>query len=147
MTGELLSYDLLGRAVQFQRAFGELKEPNYPPHDWPRYFVLCHAIELALKAYLAHEGATYEQLKDDFGHKLTELLTEATQKGLSLTTPTHEAIIALNEAHTKFWHRYPTIEGGPWKFPTIGQFEGAMNELIRKVDKHLGSPVDGRWWS
>jgi hypothetical protein len=53
---QLISYDFFGRAVQFQRAFGELPDPGYPPHDWPRYFMLCHAIELALKAFLAHKG-------------------------------------------------------------------------------------------
>jgi hypothetical protein len=42
-----MAHEFFGRAVQFQRAFGELKAPNYPPHDWPRYFMLCHAIELA----------------------------------------------------------------------------------------------------
>jgi hypothetical protein len=86
---DLVANDFFGRAVQFQRAFGELPEPDFPPHDWPRYFMLCHAIELALKAYLAHKGATYGQLKG-FGHDLTELLTNATQKGLSLTAPTHK---------------------------------------------------------
>jgi hypothetical protein len=132
----LAAYDFFGRAVQFQRAFGELKDPNYPPHDWPRYFMLCHAIELALKAYLAHEGASYKDLKD-FGHNLSQLLTDATQKGLSLTAPTRTAINTLNEAHTKFWHRYPTPEGGPWTFPMIGGFEGAARELIQTVDRHL----------
>jgi hypothetical protein len=131
---DLLPHDFFARAVQFQRAFGELKEPAYPLHDWPRYFMLCHAIELALKAFLAHKGATYQQLKD-FGHNLTELLRDATQKGLSLTAPTHLSIVTLNEAHTKFWHRYPTPEGGPWTFPLIGQFEGAAGELIQQVDK------------
>ena len=43
----VMAHEFFGRAVQFQRAFGELKAPNYPPHDWPRYFMLCHAIELA----------------------------------------------------------------------------------------------------
>jgi hypothetical protein len=53
---DLLPHDFFARAVQFHRAFSELKEPNYPPDDWPRYFMLCHAIELALKAFLAHKG-------------------------------------------------------------------------------------------
>jgi hypothetical protein len=56
---------------------------------------------------------------------------------LSLTEPTQAPIDTLNEAHGKFWHRYPTPEGGPWSFPTIGQFEGAARELIEKVGKHL----------
>jgi hypothetical protein len=133
----ILPYDFFGRALQFKRAFGELPAPDYPPDDWPRYFMLCHAIELALKAYLAANGISYKQLKDGFGHNLSAALTEATNKGLSLTAATQAAINTLNEAHTKFWHRYPTPEGGPWSFPLIGYFESAARELIEQVDKHL----------
>jgi hypothetical protein len=57
-----------------------------PPFSWPRYFLLCHSIELALKAYLAKLGATLEQLKWDFGHKLDRLVDEAAKKGLPVTT-------------------------------------------------------------
>ena len=42
----VMAHEFFGRAVQFQRAFGELKAPNYPPHDWPRYFMLCIRIIL-----------------------------------------------------------------------------------------------------
>ena len=49
----------------------------YPSVSWPHYFLLCHAIELALKAYLAKVGATREQLKHEFGQKLDKLLDEA----------------------------------------------------------------------
>src|SRR5262249_29350948 len=66
MSEELLPYDYLHRAGLFYRAFCDLPEPGDPLWDWPRYFMLCHAIELALKAYLAYRGATYRQLKDDF---------------------------------------------------------------------------------
>jgi hypothetical protein len=57
----------LDLADQFYSAFHELRE-RPPPFSWPRYFLLCHSIELALKAYLAKLGATLEQLKWDFGH-------------------------------------------------------------------------------
>jgi hypothetical protein len=60
-----------------------------------------------LKAYLAKLGATPEHLKYEFGHKLDELVTEAVEKSLDLTTKTQEEIKLLNEAHSKFWHRYP----------------------------------------
>jgi hypothetical protein len=51
-------------------------------------------------------GATPEQLKYDFGHKLDELVDEAVKKGLPLTTTTQEEIKLLNKAHTEFRHRY-----------------------------------------
>src|SRR4029077_1808487 len=83
--------DYLDYAEQFHSAFHELK-PQSPPLSWPRYFLLCHSIELALKAYLAMYDATPEQLKYDFGHKLDELVDEAVKKGLPLTTTTQEEI-------------------------------------------------------
>jgi hypothetical protein len=52
----LRALDYLGRAEDFFEAFCDLPE-NYPPRSWPRYFMLCHAIELSLKAYLAAQGA------------------------------------------------------------------------------------------
>jgi hypothetical protein len=75
----LRQFDYLERAEQFYQAFGDL--PQRPPPAWPRYFMLCHAIELALKAYLAAHGATAQQLKD-FRHNFTALLNEAINKGL-----------------------------------------------------------------
>ena len=48
-----------------------------------------------------------EQLKYGFGHKLDELVNEAVENGLHLTTTTQEEIKALNEAHTEFRHRHP----------------------------------------
>jgi hypothetical protein len=79
------AFDYLEYAIQFHNAFHELKQQQ-PPLYWPRYFLLCHAIELALKAFLAKLGATPDQLKYDFGHKLDELVIDAVEKGLPLTT-------------------------------------------------------------
>jgi hypothetical protein len=78
-------------ADQFYSAFHELRK-RPPPFSWPRYFLLCHSIELALKAYLAEHGATVDQLKDDFGHKLDKLVDKAAKKGLPLPTTTQETI-------------------------------------------------------
>jgi hypothetical protein len=102
------AFDYLDFADQFYNAFREPRE-RPPPLSWPRYFLLCHSIELALKAYLAMYGATPEQLKYDFGHKLDELVDETVKKGLLLTTTTQETIKLLNKAHTEFRHRYPGV--------------------------------------
>ena len=48
--------DFLELAEEFYQAFHDL--PARLPPSWPRYFMLCHAIELAPKAYLAQHGAT-----------------------------------------------------------------------------------------
>jgi hypothetical protein len=100
MTDPSMEFDYLDYAEQFHNAFHELQE-RPPSLSWPRYFLLCHSIEFALKAYLAKLGATPEQLKYEFGHKLDELVNEAVENGLHLTTTTQEEIKALNEAHTE----------------------------------------------
>jgi hypothetical protein len=97
-------------ADQFYIAFHQLPQ-RPPPFSWPRYFLLCHSIELALKAYLAQVGAALEQLKRDFGHKLDRLVDEAVKKGLPLPTATQETIKLLNKAHTEYRHRYPDEQG------------------------------------
>src|SRR2546430_17494265 len=95
----LRPFEFLDRARQFHKAFLEVTPALDPLSDWPRYFLLCHAAELALKAYLAVHGASYDRLKDFFKHSLTKSLTEAQNKGLSLTASAREDIKALSEVH------------------------------------------------
>jgi hypothetical protein len=51
-----------------------------------RYFLLCHAVELVLKAYLVLRGRKIEKLKGrPFGHSIKKLLDDAVDKyGLNL---------------------------------------------------------------
>jgi hypothetical protein len=109
-----------------------------PPESWPRYFMLCHASELALKAYLFHYGATPKELKaSGVRHSLTELQTRATNNGLSLSPKVQDDINWLNKAHEAFWHRYPREQGGP--VATIDQFQPAVRELLDAVNKAIYS--------
>jgi hypothetical protein len=86
------AFDYLDYADQFYDAFHELP-PRHPALSWPRYFLLCHSIELALKAYLAKLGSTPKQLRDfDIRHDFDKLVTEAVQKSLHLTSKTQEEI-------------------------------------------------------
>jgi hypothetical protein len=91
-----------------------------------------------LKAYLALYGATPEELKKDFGHKLDELVDEAVTKGLPLTTTTQEEIKHLNEAHTEFRHRYPAEDAKPVYI--IEQFIPAARELLTTVSNAVRGP-------
>ena len=58
-----LPFEYLAYAEQFHSAFHELTG-RHPTASWPRYFLLCHSIELALKAFLLHRGATLDELRD-----------------------------------------------------------------------------------
>ena len=136
-----LPFEYLDYAEQFHDAFHELRE-HPPTASWPRYFLLCHSVELALKAFLLHRGATLDELKDfDIRHKLDKLVTEAVAKGLHLKQETQEGISALTAAHSQFWHRYPKAEGLT-QFFTIEQFAPAAYELLNAVSMEVrGMPL------
>jgi HEPN domain-containing protein len=128
-----MSLDLLNRAEEFFQAFKDLPSGN--PPCWPRYFMLCHAIELALKAYLVSRGTTTKHLKNTFGHDLKKLLSEAINAGLPLGPLARGEIELLNEAHAKYWPRYPKEDSKPVFI--IDPFEPYAAELIRAVAKIL----------
>jgi hypothetical protein len=104
---ELRQYDYLNYARQFRTAFDDIPE-RPPPQSWPRYFLLCHAIELALKAYLLACDPTRMDIESHpSNHDLGWLMNEAVSNKLSLSETTCASIEQLTEAHQKFWHRYP----------------------------------------
>jgi hypothetical protein len=130
----LLPLEYLDRSGEFFHAYKAL--PATPPPSWPRYFMLCHAIELALRAYVAgRRGLTQTQLYNEFRHDLKDLLTEAISLGLSISSAAQQGITLLDEAHTKYWPRYPREDGGPvW---VIDHFEPYAAELLEAVSKAL----------
>jgi hypothetical protein len=136
------AFEYLAYADQFHHTFH--KAPTlHPSISWPRYFLLCHSIELALKAYLAKLGATPKQLRQlDRRHNLNKLVTEAVEKGLHQTPETQKGIKALTEAHAKFWHRYPRDDGKVEVF-VIEQFIPAAHELLNAVSVEVrGVPLE-----
>jgi hypothetical protein len=104
-------------------------------------FLVCHAIELFLKAFLCKHGVSSDELQKKFGHKLDCLLTETKAKGLILTKTAEEDIKRLHEPHKKFWHRYPKENGKP-VFP-IEQFEPTARELRARVLEAIRAPNIG----
>jgi hypothetical protein len=136
------AFEYLAYAEQFYHTF--YKAPTFHPEiSWPRYFLLCHAIELALKAYLAKLGATPQHLRQfERRHALDRLVAEAVEKDLHLTQETQERIRALAEAHANFWHRYPRDDGKIEVF-VIEQFIPAAHELLNAVSMEVrGMPLE-----
>ena len=139
------NFDLeaLERAEVFFDAFRQLRPGVDITTSWPRYFLLCHAIELALNAFLALHRVTPKQLQIQFGHKITPLMTEAINKGLKIGHPAkpreaETAILRLDEAHRNYWARYPRLEGGP--IFVIEEFEPYVVELLKAVAGAIRGP-------
>src|SRR5262245_6196559 len=100
MSQAVLVDDLLNLAREYRQAYYDLRQAA--PLSWPRYFLLCHSIELVLKAYLAHHGLTEKQLSDPpFRHNIKNLLDQAIKCGLRLSANTETNITLLTKAHTQ----------------------------------------------
>jgi hypothetical protein len=74
----------------------------------PRYYLLCHAIKLVLKAYIAsRRSLTRSELEATFSHDLTKLLEEAIDLGLVLSPSTESEIERLTQEGVKYFVCYP----------------------------------------
>jgi hypothetical protein len=131
--------EALDRAEVFYGAFRQLPPEETITKSWPRYFLLCHAIELALDAFLASRGVKPKDLQNPrFGHKIAPLMDDAIARGLKIDTSAAGAIKRLDEAHRNYWARYPRLESGP--IFVIEEFEPYVVELLKAVAGAIRGP-------
>jgi hypothetical protein len=138
----IYAYDALDRAEEFFVAFQQLPPlPRGRWISWPRYFLLCHAVEIGLKAFLVSRGVPEPELRTaKFGHKIAPLMLEARDKGLNIGVLAASEIMQLHEVHAKYWQRYPREEGKP--VFAIESFEPYVRELLQAVSKSIrGGPA------
>lgn len=83
-------------------------DASSPGWDLPdRQILAFHALELALKAYLAKHGFTRDTLrKKPYVHDLDRLYSDAVSHGLSLPPRSKELIGAINDCHNAHIIRY-----------------------------------------
>jgi hypothetical protein len=127
------------RAEAFYDAFRQLRPGDTITTSWPHYLLLCHAVELGLKAFLAARGVSEPQLRTDFGHKIDPLMREALTRGLNIGVLAASEIMQLDEAHAKHWSRYPRQENKP--VFVIEFFEPYVRELLQAVSISATVPV------
>jgi len=127
--------EALERAEAFYDAFRQLRPRNRIVDAWPRYFLLCHTVELALKSFLAARGVTESKLRTAFGHKIDALMREAISRGLKIGVLAASEIMQLHEAHNKHWPRYPHQECRP--VFVIEFFEPYVRELLEAVSTSI----------
>ena len=63
-----------------------------------KYYLLCHALELTMKAWLRHKGATYKELKT-LGHDLERIMTVLYEQHQLLFSAEIQAMISLVNQH------------------------------------------------
>ncbi|MEY4706174.1 MAG: hypothetical protein RL042_2379 [Nitrospirota bacterium] len=92
-----------------------LPKPNVP-FEPVRPYLVCHAIELALKAYLSLRGSAMVDLADGaFGHNLDSLFTRAVEGDLAQLAPlTNAQSNAIRLATTYY-------AGKVFEYPAVGE--------------------------
>lgn len=117
----------------------------------PAYFLLTHALELTLKAYLRHAGLTVEQLgSKDLGHDLVALYAKTRKLGLDalyeLTAQDAQSfgeLVAANE-----FHKLRYIQTGPavhpfWEFvePLAVRLHQAVAPFVGYTSLNIAYPA------
>ena len=70
-------------SMEFYQTYAVIEQAKSPAHDFIaiKHFLLCHALELALKSLLVDTGSYNEKmLKDKFGHDLEKLANRVKQE-------------------------------------------------------------------
>jgi HEPN domain-containing protein len=79
----------------------------------PTHLMMCHSVELALKAFLLTKGSTPKQLRTPpLNHDLMRLLELATAADLDVEPTVVQTIRSLASAATDFYFRYGSEEAG-----------------------------------
>ena len=96
----------------------------------PVVFLLSHAIELYLKAFLLSRGLSVKKLRG-VGHKVIDLGHEASARGLSVSAEDFEVLSSLGEINAVIRFRY--LETGFLSMPT----EAALSETCKRLDPSI----------
>ncbi|HVZ53075.1 MAG TPA: hypothetical protein VG986_13980 [Pseudolabrys sp.] len=129
------------RARQYRAQAIRLVDMENGEPNWPKYFLMTHAIELAIHAYLSFEKGlgrprTRGGKKLDT-HDLMSLYEEAVRRGLKSNALVLQDLPHLSELHKIHYARYPQIEVRP--VALIGQFDDMTDQLFADVQAAVGA--------
>jgi hypothetical protein len=106
--------DYMHRARMFRNAAIPMNDYVNGEQFWPKYALLTHAIELALKAFARHSvAAGKHRLQEPRQHDLSGWYNLAILYGLSDKPGVADSINALNELHFNHFTRYPQRRFAP----------------------------------
>jgi hypothetical protein len=108
-----------------------------------RPYLICHSIELSLKAFLSLQGAAMLELAEEsYGHNLQAILKKADEKGLgasvSLTATQRSAIDLATIYYSGKVFEYPAVGEAVSGYPsmpavkTLLEAAGALADSLRQ---------------
>jgi hypothetical protein len=127
------------RARQYRdQAMKLVDMEGYEP-NWPKHFLMTHAIELAIHAYsslMLPRGAAEKPGE----HDLMELYEEAIRRGLKPNDLVLKELPPLSELHQIHYARYPKIEVKP--VPAfISGYDDMVDQLLADVGEAFGETL------
>ena len=129
----------LARGRQFRRVAMHLVDMENAEPNWPKYFLLTHAIELVIKAYIIScedAGAPAPAAKKPKDHDLVGLYDYAVLYGLKRSALVTKDLPHISELHQIHYARYPQANAKP--VAMISQFDDLADELFAEVQIAIG---------
>jgi hypothetical protein len=130
-------------AEMYLSAAESLPKPTVP-FEPVRPYLVCHAIELALKAFLSLRGRAMVDLADgQFGHKLSAILTEAEAADLLALVPLssahRKAITSAESYYACKVFEYPAVGEALSAYPSMPPID-ALFEAASLLTRSLATP-------
>lgn len=102
----------------------------------PTYYVVCHALELSMKAFLRARGYKADALIHKFGHDLRKCLRKAQAKGFStfvkLDAEETNAIIWISPQYRAKELEYVVSQGFK-SLPEISHLVSALDKIMKGI--------------
>jgi hypothetical protein len=128
----------MARARQFRRVAIPLVDMDGPEPNWPKYFLLTHAIELALKGFLIFcedHGLPEPPGPPPGNHDLVGLYERAVAFGLERNSVVTGELPHIGDLHKIHYARYPQAITKP--VALISQYDDMADRLFADVAKAI----------
>ncbi|WP_454818874.1 hypothetical protein [Labrys neptuniae] len=128
----------LHRARMFRSAAMGLPSYVNSEQNWPRYALLLHACELALKAYCEQSVANGKPTARAKNHDLNGWYRLAVSYGLPGDKGVADAIGVLAEIHSNHYTRYPEAQGAA-RIDLSNVADSVVDQLIAVISPAIGT--------
>lgn len=111
----------------------------------PKGILAGHAIEAALKSYLAFRGWKDKELRK-LNHDLIAAWKAARAEGLDILPAPPRWLNGLSFNHDELRYRYPDARAEFW-MPRVDVYLDTIEDLVEAVKQHFPDPPESEsWW-
>jgi hypothetical protein len=104
--------------------------------ETPSYYLLCHSVELALKAFLKTKGFSDDLMKSkELGHNLTRLMDESLRHGLADVVKMDDTALEIIHVVDEYYRTkgFEYLLPGFKTYPRLEDLEAVVKKLITEI--------------